>query len=79
MATQPIVIARLKAKEICEKVLLQKDSSEGKINCYNLLNQINRKSLHFSVEKVNVPGQPFRSLVEYKNFTQLHFRLVKAG
>ena len=70
--------ARLKAKEICEKILLQKDSSEGKINCYNLLNQINKKSLLFHVEKVNVPGQPFRSLVEYRNFNQFYLRLVKA-
>ena len=70
--------ARLKAKEICEKILLQKDSSEGKINCYNLLNQINRKSLLFHLEKVNVPDQPFRALVEYRNFNQLYLRLVKA-
>jgi hypothetical protein len=69
--------ARLKAKEICEKILLQKDSSEGKINCYNLLNQINGQSLQFSLEKVNTPGQPFRVLVEYRNFSQLHFRLIK--
>ena len=69
--------ARIKAKEICEKILLQKDSSEGKINCYNLLNQINSQTLQFSVEKVNTPNQPFRSLVEYINFNQLHLRLIK--
>lgn len=68
---------RVKAKEICEKILLQKDSSEGKINCYNLLNQINGQSLQFSVEKVNVPNQPFRALVEYRNFNQLYLRLIK--
>ncbi len=69
---------RLKAKEICERVIQQKDSSEGKINCYNLLNQINSKSLEFSVEKVNVPGQPFRSLVQYRNFNALYLRLIRA-
>src|SRR5688572_27062972 len=69
---------RLKAKEICERIVAQKDSSEGKINCYNLLNQVNSKSLHFSVEKVNVPGQPFRSLVKYRNFTTLYLRIIKA-
>jgi uncharacterized protein YfaS (alpha-2-macroglobulin family) len=69
---------RIKAKEICEKVLQQKDSSEGKINCYNLLNNLNSKSLQFSVEKVNVPGQPFRALVKYKNFNTLYLRIVKA-
>ncbi len=76
--------ARLKAKEICEKVLAQKDlpagrqdSSEGKINCYNLLNQINSQQLQFSLEKVNVPDQPFRTLVEYRNFNKLYLRIIK--
>jgi len=69
--------ARLKAKEICEKILLQKDSSEGKINCYNLLNQITSQHLQFSVEKVNVPDQPFRALVNYRNFNRLYLRLIK--
>lgn len=68
---------RLKAKEISETVLKQKDSSEGKINCYNLLNQITAKKLQFSVEKVNVPGQPFRALINYRNIGQLHLRLIK--
>src|SRR4030095_9982032 len=49
---------RIKAKEICERVLAQRDSSEGKISCYNLLSEINKKELKFSVEKVNVPNLP---------------------
>ena len=69
---------RAKAKEICEKVLAQKDSSEGKINCYNLLNEITKKELKFSVEKVNVPAQPFRALIQYKNVNRLYLRLIKA-
>jgi hypothetical protein len=68
---------RIKAKEICEKILTQKDSSEGKINCYNLLNRIKSQSLQFMVEKVNVPGQPFRVLINYRNFNQLYLRLIK--
>ncbi|MEI9807364.1 MAG: hypothetical protein WDO16_05485 [Bacteroidota bacterium] len=69
--------ARLKVRDICEKVLTQKDSSEGRINCYNLLKQINRRSLQFSTEKVNIPDQPFRTLVSYRNFSQLYLRLIK--
>jgi hypothetical protein len=69
---------RIKAKEICERVLAQKDSSEGKINCYNLLDEINKKDFKFSVEKVNIPDQPFRALIQYRNFNQLYLRLIKA-
>ncbi|MBK5273230.1 MAG: alpha-2-macroglobulin, partial [Bacteroidia bacterium] len=68
---------RIKAKEICDRIIAQKDSSEGKINCYNLLSQINTKSLQFSIEKVTIPDQPFRALVKYKNFSQLYLRLIK--
>ncbi len=68
---------KIKAKEICEKILAEKDSSEGKINCYNLSNEINKKDLQFSVEKANTPGQPFRALIQYKNFSPLYLRLIK--
>ena len=69
---------RIKAKEILERLVVQKDSSEGKYNAYNLLNRINSKSLQFSVEKVNFPGQSFRALVKYKNIGMLYFRIIKA-
>ncbi|HEX4875480.1 MAG TPA: alpha-2-macroglobulin family protein [Chitinophagaceae bacterium] len=70
--------SRIKAKEICQKVLTQKDSSEGKINCYNLLKRINSQNFSFSVEKVNLPDQPFRSLIRYKNINTLYLRIIKA-
>ncbi len=70
---------KLKAKQICEQVLQQRDSSEGKINCFNLLNQIQAKSLFFNIEKVNIPEQPFRVLVKYKNIGPLYLRIVKAS
>ncbi|HYF31425.1 MAG TPA: alpha-2-macroglobulin family protein, partial [Chitinophagaceae bacterium] len=64
------------ARKICESVIARKDSSAGKANCENLLEDILRQEMGFMVEKVNVPAQPFRMLVNYRNFTQLHFRLV---
>lgn len=69
--------SRVKAREILEKIMQQKDSSEGKINAHNLLLSLKAKSLLFTVEKVNVPSQPFRSLVEYKNINTLHLRIIK--
>jgi hypothetical protein len=70
--------SRIKAKEICEKILLQKDSSEGKINAHNLLNTINSRHLQFNVEKVNLPGQPFRAYVKFRNIGKLYLRILKA-
>ena len=64
------------AANICRQVLQQKEESEGKANCYNLLLQIERKELNLETEKVNVPQQAFRTLVSYRNFTKLYLRLA---
>ncbi|MFZ9386585.1 MAG: alpha-2-macroglobulin family protein [Chitinophagaceae bacterium] len=71
--------ARLQAKAICEQVLMQKDSSEGKVNCRNLLNEIQRPSFRFTLEKVNLPGKPFRTLVNYRNINKLYLRVIRPG
>lgn len=70
--------SRVKAREILERILLQKDSSEGRVNAHNLLLQVNAMSLQFELEKVNLPAQPFRASVQYRNFSKLYLRLVKA-
>jgi len=67
----------VKAKEICEKVAQQKEASEGKANCANLLLRIQQRQFSLTTEKVNIPGQPFRTLVTYKNITKLNFRVVQ--
>ncbi len=69
---------KVKAKEILETILAQKDSSEGKTNAYNLIRDINARSLEFKLEKVNIPSQAFRALVTYRNISKLHLRIIKA-
>ena len=68
-----------RAKELCDKTIQQFPQSEGGINCYNLLQSIQRPELSLEAEKVNVPGQPFRSLVKYKNLPNLHLRIIKTN
>lgn len=69
---------KLKAIQICERVIKENPNTEGGINAFNLLNSIKRPSLQFSIETVNVPEVPFRVSVEYGNVTKLHLRLIKA-
>ncbi|MEP7277288.1 MAG: alpha-2-macroglobulin family protein [Bacteroidota bacterium] len=64
------------AANICRQSLQQQEESEGRVNCYNLLQQIQRKELNLVTEKVNLPQQPFRTLVSYRNFSKLYFRLA---
>lgn len=66
-----------RAKELCEATIKKFPKSEGGINCKNMLYSITRPSLNTETELVNVPGQPFRVLISYKNIQKLHFRLVK--
>ncbi|MGE5108334.1 MAG: hypothetical protein ACM3H8_12360, partial [Sphingobacteriales bacterium] len=66
-----------RAKEICEAVIAKFPKSEGGINCKALLSEINSKSFTVTTEKVNVIGQPFRMLLNYKNISKLYFRLIK--
>ena len=70
--------ANLQAKEICERVIRQKDSSEGKSACESLLNKILRHELHLQAEKVNSPGRPFRISVTYKSLNKVYLRLIKS-
>lgn len=69
---------KITAREIAEKIIAQKDSSEGKINASNLLAQLLNPSLNFEIENVNLPGKPFRCLIEYRNIRSVHLRIIKA-
>ena len=51
--------------------------SEGGVNAKNTLLQIEQPSLNIENEQVNVPLQPFRSLVKYKNIKTLYLRVIK--
>lgn len=66
------------AKEICERTIKDFSKTEGAADCHNLLNNILHKSLQLFTEKVNVPGEAFRTLVKYRNFFSLNFRIIKA-
>jgi len=67
----------IRAKAICDRVLAEKDSSEGKTNCRLLLANILQKKLNLQIENVNPPDKPMRSLVRWSNFTRLYLRLVR--
>ena len=70
---------KVRAKEILEKVIRDSSvKSEGWVNSYNLLKEITQKAFSFTLEKANLPNQPFRALINYVNISALNFRLVKA-
>ena len=68
-----------KAKEICELAIKQYPKSAGAIACQNLLTQITQPYLNLETEKVNVPGEAFRTLVRYKNSPAIYLRVIKTS
>lgn len=68
-----------KAYDLCEAAKKRFLDSDGAILCENLQEDILNKSVSAELEEVNVPGLPFRSLVSYKNFTELHYRIIKVN
>ncbi len=67
----------LNAIEICEHVLINPESNTGRQDCEILLKNIRRQSYHLNLEKVNLPGLPFRALVTYKNLDRLYGRIIR--
>ena len=66
-----------KAVELCEKVIAQPNESEGRRRCSDLLLALKRKELSMTTERVNIPGAPFRTLVQWSNFSRLYLRIVR--
>lgn len=68
-----------KAIALLELAISRFPKSEGGINAVNLLNELRKPSQDMETEKVNIPEQPFRTLVKYKNVNKLYFRIVKTS
>lgn len=64
------------AMEICEGGKNRFPDSDGSILCENIQEDIRNKNISAVIEATNVPGVPFRSLIKYKNFTTLHYRII---
>jgi len=68
-----------RAKELFEQAYARFPKSEGGINAKNAVMQIEQPSLNLESEKVNIPLQPFRTLVKYKNIKTLYLRVIKTS
>jgi uncharacterized protein YfaS (alpha-2-macroglobulin family) len=66
-----------KAFEIAETARKRFPDSDGAIQCENLQVDLQAKSVSAVIEEHNVPNEAFRALLRYKNFTTLHYRIIK--
>jgi len=59
-----------------DRLAAQPAPSEGNSNMQQLLQEIESRELTTRAENANVPGEPFRVLVQYKNVDTLYYRLL---
>ena len=65
------------ALEVCEQAIKKFPDSDGAKNCIVLKEKIIAHSLDFITEKVNLPSNPFRALLTYKNLKTVYVRIAK--
>ncbi len=75
-SAKPDSNGKIKAKAIAEEMIRKYKGSEGAINSQNLINSILQPNIVLEVEKVNLPGQPFRNFIRYRNVQEMYFRIV---
>jgi hypothetical protein len=67
----------VRAKQIIdERLETQPNSSVGNTEIKELLKNITRKNISSEVEGINIPDEPFRMLVTYKNTDTLYGRVL---
>jgi len=66
-----------RAFAICDSITTRFPNTVAASDADYLKGQIKAKSLAFTVEKVNTPNAPFRSLISYKNVTKTYLRVCK--
>ncbi len=64
------------ALEICNSAIEKYPDTFGAGECRWLQNQILQKSLSFQTEYGNIPDEPFRSLITYKNVNKIYLRII---
>jgi len=74
-AVSPYTVSE--AKQMLDEISTKFPGSEGGINSKNLINQIVHPEIKLTTEKVNVPGLPFRTLITYRNFNKVYFRILR--
>ncbi|HUM46954.1 MAG TPA: MG2 domain-containing protein, partial [Chitinophagales bacterium] len=65
------------ALSYCDKVISRFPATNAAKNCKALRGDILRKNISLITEQVNLPDQPFRGLVEYRNVKNIYFRIIK--
>lgn len=65
------------AVSICQSAIDRFPESYGANNCKVLQNTIKSKLVNLTIEDANIPDQPIKALLSYKNIKTTYFRIIK--
>jgi hypothetical protein len=60
----------------CRRLMALHPGSEGALNAERLLQQLLKRTLSLTAEKVNLPGRPFRLRTAFRNLPEMHYRVI---
>jgi 5-hydroxyisourate hydrolase-like protein (transthyretin family) len=63
--------------EICKSAIRRFPSSTGAHNCSVLENSIKTKQVNATIEDANIPNQPIKAMINYRNVKTVYFRIIK--
>lgn len=69
--------ANIKSIEICDAAITRFPNAEGAQYCKNLKTTILKPSLELTMEEINIPQTPFRTLVKYNNVPNVTLRVIR--
>ncbi len=65
------------ARQLCTEAMSSHPDSRGALLCKPLLMQLDDKTLNLKTAQVNLPGKAFPGLIQYRNITNLHYRILQ--
>ena len=68
-----------KAKALCEQAIAKYPKSRGAKNCENLIKHIEEPQIDITLNSVQLTNEAIPAVLEYKNTTTPHYRIVKVS
>ncbi len=68
-----------KAKALCEQAITKFPKSRGAKNCENIIKHITEPQIDLELNQVQLPNEAIPAVLEYRNTTTPHYRIVKVS
>lgn len=60
----------------CSRLITRHPGTQGALNAERLLQDLEKRTLSLTAEKVNIPEKPFRLRTAFRNLKAMHYRII---